>query len=434
MATVAKEEEKQLQQHSDKITIQRDRSGHYGLHISNISAEINEMDLRSLFESSGFVKICKIIKTYDNDRVAFVKFLDQEEAVRALNKLNGTKLGGSIITVRPAYESQKSRGNRYYKERTNSSESLSKSRDRKGHQNHSGNERTSPKDEKTVNEQKHLRKDENCDVFYTSQDVRHTNNTSDMSSAPTSSSGKNGVQNIPGTKSIENTSTQLVYSIATGSSGENYVQSAVRSRSSDLAQSNGTPQSYSQRPNTAQRFAGPQGNHPVTSSNSSQMFSTGRPSPSRGCSYQNSSITSPRLVATANNDAQNGYNYPGGVNNNYYHSLSNKTQTGNPYTMHNGTPSSQFSPTCEISKPMRDLSLSNPGSMYGPSNVSKWSVKDVINHFNIQEECSKSMVDFLEEQEIDGNALMLLEQDSLLHFMKLGPALKLLNLRDKLKH
>jgi hypothetical protein len=44
------------------------------------------------------------------------------------------------------------------------------------------------------------------------------------------------------------------------------------------------------------------------------------------------------------------------------------------------------------------------------------------------------MVAFLEDQEIDGNALMLLEHESLLHFMKLGPALKLLNLRGKLKN
>lgn len=400
MATVAKEEENQSKQHSEKITIQRDRSGYYGLHISNISAEVNEKDLRSLFESSGLVRICKIIKTVDHDRVAFVKFDNHEEAVEALKKLNNTKVGDKTITIRPAYESQKSRGSRYYRERHSSSdESLS---NRRGHQKPAFNERTIPKDEKAIGEQK-PHKEENRDVFYASHDVRHVNNPSNMNSVPTSSPGiKNGAQNLPGMKSDGNTSTQ-VYSTAMSSSERKYVQSPLRSR------------------NPAQNFTGSQASYTLASSNSSSMISVGRPSPPRSCSYQHS----PRQGVTSMNTTHNGYNYSG---------ISNNTQTGNPYMMQSGAPNSQSNPSCEISKPMRDLRVSNPGIMYSPSNVSKWSVAKVIEYFNTQEECSKSMVDFLEEQEIDGNALMLLEQESLLHFMKLGPALKLLNLRDKLKH
>lgn len=397
METVANEEEKQQpKQHSEKITIQRDRSGLYGLHVGSIAADVNEMDLRSLFQSSGLVRICKIIKTADNDRVAFVKFDDHDEAVKALKKLNNTKLGDKSIIIRPAYESHRPRGSRHYREQhTSSEESLSS---RKGHQKPNFNDRTNSKDEKAVGEQKPY-KDENNDVFYASHDVRHADNAADINSLPTSSPEKNGVQNLPGPKSDANTQ---VFSTAPISSEGRCVQSPTGSR------------------NPGQNCTGSKGSYTLASSNSLPMFSAGRPSPMRSPSYQNS----PRPGPTSMNTAQNGHNYSGGVNNNTY--------TGNPYMLQNGPPNSQSNLPSEISKPMRDLRISNPGFLCTP-NVSKWSVAEVTEYFKTQQECSKSMVDFLEEQEIDGNALMLLEQDSLLHFMKLGPALKLLNLRDKLK-
>ena len=63
-----------------------------------------------------------------------------------------------------------------------------------------------------------------------------------------------------------------------------------------------------------------------------------------------------------------------------------------------------------------------------PVDVSKWTTHDVLNFFQAKPEC-QNLAPLLEEQEIDGQALLLLTHDSLVKCLgiKLGPALKVMS-------
>lgn len=60
-----------------------------------------------------------------------------------------------------------------------------------------------------------------------------------------------------------------------------------------------------------------------------------------------------------------------------------------------------------------------------PVDVSKWTVSDVTKFFEPKPDCLPIMP-LLEDQEIDGQALLLLSQDTMVKCLgiKLGPALK----------
>lgn len=62
-----------------------------------------------------------------------------------------------------------------------------------------------------------------------------------------------------------------------------------------------------------------------------------------------------------------------------------------------------------------------------PLDVSKWTTTDVLQHFETKPDC-QTIAPLLEEQEIDGQALLLLTHDSLVKCLgiKLGPALKVI--------
>ena len=60
-----------------------------------------------------------------------------------------------------------------------------------------------------------------------------------------------------------------------------------------------------------------------------------------------------------------------------------------------------------------------------PVDVSKWSIGDVKKFFESKPDC-QPVLSLLEDQEIDGQALLLLSQDTMVKCLniKLGPALK----------
>ena len=89
--------------------------GLYGVHVGGFTAEVSESFLRDLFTGVGNVQVCKVIcpknqagvpeekRTY----VAFVKFKLKEEALRAIDNLDGFQTHNCTLCVRPAYQSQK---------------------------------------------------------------------------------------------------------------------------------------------------------------------------------------------------------------------------------------------------------------------------------------------------------------------------------------
>ena len=76
-----------------------------------------------------------------------------------------------------------------------------------------------------------------------------------------------------------------------------------------------------------------------------------------------------------------------------------------------------------MSVPCRNLS--------SKAGISSWSTSDVAQYL-LSTDCAE-YAGFLQEQEIDGKALLLLDREMLLHFMKGGPAFNIRQLIDELR-
>lgn len=64
------------------------------LYVRNLTCEVTESQLKELFEEYGTIERVKKIKDY-----AFVHFEDREQALTAMDKLNGKEFGGSNIEI-----------------------------------------------------------------------------------------------------------------------------------------------------------------------------------------------------------------------------------------------------------------------------------------------------------------------------------------------
>jgi RNA recognition motif-containing protein len=64
------------------------------LYVRNLTADVTEEQLKSLFEEFGSIERVKKIKDY-----AFVHFEDRNLALQAMNGLNGRDVGGAHIEV-----------------------------------------------------------------------------------------------------------------------------------------------------------------------------------------------------------------------------------------------------------------------------------------------------------------------------------------------
>ena len=87
------------------------RAANYSVWVGGLSSEVQERDLRRVFERCGRVMGCKIrpgtitkINSFGEAELlgwAFVDFKDEEGAKRALRELNGAEIQGNCIDVRP---------------------------------------------------------------------------------------------------------------------------------------------------------------------------------------------------------------------------------------------------------------------------------------------------------------------------------------------
>lgn len=77
------------------------------LFIKNIDATVNEVLLESIFKQYGDVKDTKIIYdkiTWESRGFGFVEFEKKEDAVKAIEGLNGKELVGKKLSVEEAVE------------------------------------------------------------------------------------------------------------------------------------------------------------------------------------------------------------------------------------------------------------------------------------------------------------------------------------------
>jgi cold-inducible RNA-binding protein len=84
------------------------------LYVGNLPFEVDEAQLRTLFQEGGRqVSEVKIVTDRDTGRprgFAFVEMGSQADAETAITALNGTQFGGRTLTVNEARESTPRRG------------------------------------------------------------------------------------------------------------------------------------------------------------------------------------------------------------------------------------------------------------------------------------------------------------------------------------
>ena len=83
------------------------------IYVGNLSPATTEEDLRKMFDGFGYAESIKIIKdkfTGQSRGFGFVELPDKAQAQDAIAGLNGTELGGNIVTVNEA-RSKRQRGN-----------------------------------------------------------------------------------------------------------------------------------------------------------------------------------------------------------------------------------------------------------------------------------------------------------------------------------
>ncbi|HXR80881.1 MAG TPA: RNA-binding protein [Saprospiraceae bacterium] len=75
------------------------------LYVSNLSFEVGDSDLKTLFDAFGTVTSCKVIKDRDTGMsrgFGFVEMSNKEEAMKAINELNNSEFDGKYINVNEA--------------------------------------------------------------------------------------------------------------------------------------------------------------------------------------------------------------------------------------------------------------------------------------------------------------------------------------------
>jgi len=80
------------------------------LFVKGIEPSINEVALEAYFAQFGAVVSTKIVYdriTWESRGFGFVEYLKKEDALKAIEKLNGTELKGKVLAVSEAEERRK---------------------------------------------------------------------------------------------------------------------------------------------------------------------------------------------------------------------------------------------------------------------------------------------------------------------------------------
>ena len=77
------------------------------IYVSNLSFKLQDEDLKQVFTSFGEVTSAKVIRDNQSGRsrgFGFVEFENKEDALKAMEGLNGKELIGKILSVEEAVE------------------------------------------------------------------------------------------------------------------------------------------------------------------------------------------------------------------------------------------------------------------------------------------------------------------------------------------
>jgi RNA recognition motif-containing protein len=86
------------------------------IYVGNLQYELNEDELRSVFEEYGSVESAKIISDRETGRskgFGFVEMSDDSAAQEAINDLDGAEVSGRAMRVSEARPRNNSRGNSF---------------------------------------------------------------------------------------------------------------------------------------------------------------------------------------------------------------------------------------------------------------------------------------------------------------------------------
>ena len=75
------------------------------IYVGNLSYKVRENDLKEVMEDYGTVESVKIIKDRDTGRskgFAFIEMVNEDEAQRAIEELNGAEYEGRTMVVKEA--------------------------------------------------------------------------------------------------------------------------------------------------------------------------------------------------------------------------------------------------------------------------------------------------------------------------------------------
>lgn len=381
-------------QDGNRPAIPRDVYGWYGVHVSNFPHGITENELEKTFAVTGRVRVCKLMGKESSTAYAFVKYASLKEAQDALLKFDGYKLNGSVLAVRPAYVSRKSKRDPTPGIKRDDYDTSPE----EGRVNN--NEKLREEDQQTT----YVMQSSDChlrDGKLNDGDVMVFNGTSGKVTPPRKVNNGRFLaprfqKDSPPKSSVSNASQDSREFQNTGSSQTSGMSSSAfrpyRGKLQESHLQNGGPLEH--------------GIATVASS----LAQLGLPS--SDCkniptwNYRQGNATSTRQQGGAQ-------------------VITSWSETGN----------TGIASWC----PSKDRSLTSPGRNaplpeqcpQTRSGVSSWSTADVVQFFH-STDCAE-YAGFFQEQEIDGKALMLLNRDTLLHFMKVGPALKVLQLINELR-
>ena len=444
---------KSLNHTAGDSVIPRDMYGLYGVHVSNLPDDISEKVLNKTFSAVGRVAVCKIMEPKPRRACqpepfiyAFVKFTSSKEAHSALSKFDGYELNGSSLAVRPAYVSEKPRKH--------------PSPSAKQHHNDKSSDKSSEEDSSSSNARKQEESQRTKYVMSSSDcrlkdgrlhdsDVMLYNGTSNKTSppkkvnggrelaprfrkdSPSLSSGSitshdsRNFQGVPPTRVSEAPpaptvprQNETIHQQPTISGFQtssynvhNNVDSSMSASSSAFKRCQGTPSTSNQEAGMQKPGSMGDGVATVTST------------------FSRLGLSSPTRSFVENNNAPT-WNHSQGSDIQLWRQ--GGTQGVTSWSQTGGTGLMLWSNGREkpITSPDRNQTAPEWSPQARPS-VSFWSTGDVVQFF-LNSDCAE-YAGFFQEQEIDGRALLLLNRDTLLHFMKVGPALKVLQVIDELK-
>lgn len=429
---------------NDHSVIPRDMHGLYGVHVSNLPDNISEKLLNKTFSSVGRVAVCKIMESRSRRAdqseffvYAFVKFTSPKEAHSALSKFDGYELSGSTLAVRPAYAS--------LKPRKHQSSTVKQRQDDKSSENGSSSSDTSKKEESQKT--KYIMDSSDCrlkDGRLHDTDVMIFNGTTKTASSPKK---VNGGRELPPRFRKDSPSLTLESNASHDSCS---VQGVPPSRVSELRPASTVPRhnetvhqtGFETSPDNFHNNAN--GSYNASSSafrpyqgtpNTSNQQATGMIKPGLmengvASSFSRLGLTSPNRLVVENNSAATWNHSQGSSDAQSWRQ--GGTQGVTSWSAAGGTGVMSWSNGRErpITSPDRSQSMPEWNPQARPS-VSCWSTADVYQYF-LNSDCAE-YAGFFQEQEIDGKALLLLNRDTLLQFLKVGPALKVLQLIDELR-